>query len=663
MVTSPMFSSVPMAQVASLGMVYVTLTRIVWTVRTNVFVPGLSGTLYLQRQAVRRRTRRRVPDTLNCSITAAGPYPAEALPSCDHESSKGPKNFNPIELCLTEAFEEFHFLFRNYITNVSEYCKVNCSHVNKFDDGWERFCDHIQPGHVFIYEFLCDPGDFIESYDIGAICDEKIDCTNQADEIGCPERYYCRDNQTVDWVALDKVCDNIKDCANGADECGTCHSGILSSSEFLIQSKVILVVTVVMGIMIITMNMKEGYRCWTMDCSSKAKAIDNIILLQIFFHDTLMGAYLCFLFLAAIVLRFKGDYCILERQWRASSICSILGALFSFSSHGSLLGIASVSIIRFLTCHSLVVDINKRAVVIGSTFIAFLNVFHSVLPLLPVKEIKNTFRTEIFFTNLDQNPFFSSNPLNMSRLDVVYQGMLHRQEDDLYKMISDLKNVTSRSEIFDVTEISYYGNTGLCVHNIFKSQDSYEIYKLIYCSVLLVLLSAVSTAYIKIVLKERRSNRAVNPNEEDPVAAALTLKVALMIGSQLACWIPFILTALYFQYVTKGPASPTVFEVFSLVVIPINSILNPVFYSETYKKVKDAVWGNWRQTVSYLTSLRTAQKLNTIGPSDVIEMTDPACSHADDQGTIPTGEQLDQRKSQSLNHGVNQRFGSDVSAE
>ena len=56
-----------------------------------------------------------VPDTLNCSITAGGPFPAEAISSCDHESSKGSKNFNPIELCLTEAFEEFEFLFRNYI--------------------------------------------------------------------------------------------------------------------------------------------------------------------------------------------------------------------------------------------------------------------------------------------------------------------------------------------------------------------------------------------------------------------------------------------------------------------------------------------------------------------------------------------------------------------
>ena len=161
----------------------------------------------------------------------------------------------------------------------------------------------------------------------------------------------------------------------------------------------------------------------------------------------------------------------------------MLGVLFSFSSHGSLLGIASVSIIRFVTCHSLFVDINKRAVVIGSILISSLNLFHSVLPLLPIKFIKNTFRTEMFFTNLGQNPFFNSNPVNMSRLAKIYKGMFHSEEDDVYKIIGDMSNVTSREGIFDIMEINYYGNTGLCIHNIFKSQASYEIYKIIYCTV------------------------------------------------------------------------------------------------------------------------------------------------------------------------------------
>ena len=77
----------------------------------------------------------------------------------------------------------------------------------------------------------------------------------------------------------------------------------------------------------------------------------------------------------------------------------------------------------------------------------------------------------------------------------------------------------------------------------------------------------------------------------------LALKVTLMIGSELVCWVPLILASLLFQYGFKGAASPMVFEVFGLVVIPLNSFLNPLFYSELYKKVTSAIWRMWRKMV------------------------------------------------------------------
>ena len=70
--------------------------------------------------------------------------------------------------------------------------------------------------------------------------------------------------------------------------------------------------------------------------SSKNKDIDRVFVLQIFFHDLLMGTYLCSIVFAAIVLKIKGDYCKLEQKWRASFACSMFGVTFSFSSHGKI---------------------------------------------------------------------------------------------------------------------------------------------------------------------------------------------------------------------------------------------------------------------------------------------------------------------------------------
>ena len=518
---------------------------------------------------------------------------------------------NPIEICLVEVYREFYYLFYYSATRVAEYCQANCSHVENFDDGWARFCSHISKGYRIDYEFVCDEESVMTQLDaprfhISQICDGKYDCDNQYDEMGCPlsDRFYCSPNQTAEWVHVDKVCDNVKDCFNGTDECGVCQFEVLSSSEFLIQSKIVLALASIMGLLIISLNVNEGFRCWAMTCSSKIKAIDRVFLLQIFFYDILMGGYLCFIVIAAVVLKLKGDYCEIEQQWRASMFCASLGVLFSFSSHGSLLAIASVSITRFLTCHSFLLEIRKSTVIISSMFLTGLNLFHSILPLLPVPHIQDSFRTDLFLTNIVDNPFFDTNPVNISRLKYVYEGMLNRSSDtDVHTMINDLSNLTSRSDIYEVLEIGYYGNTGLCVHNIFKDQDyqkSYKVYKILYCTVLLVLLVIVSVAYIMIVWKQRKSSMATRPAGSQPTdhgsaASALTLKVALMIGSQLVCWIPFIMTVLYFQYVTSKTPSKMVFETFSLVVVPINSFLNPLFYGEKYRKVVEAVRRKWGQ--------------------------------------------------------------------
>ena len=507
---------------------------------------------------------------------------------------------NPIVLCLEndEVLEKYYIGFSNGpIEVLFEYCRHNCSHIDGFNDGWARYCQNIfaDISH-YLYSFACNKTNIGENYPLIQVCDGKTDCTNGTDESGCPfpDRFHCAPNVTAEWINIDKVCDSVKDCSNGADECGTCQFEALSSSEFLIQSRIIVAVTSIMGIVIIVLNLKEGYKCFKTSCASNIKAIDRIFLLQIFLYDGLMGAYICSIVLASIVLKVKGNYCLLEQDWRASPFCSGLGVIFSFSSHGSLLAIAAISTTRFLTCHSLLTEISKKAVLVVSIIGACCNILHSVFPLLPMNEIQDTFRTAIFFKNLNENPFLNkSSPFNRSSLTELYNKIFHdKGEHDIYEMSQKLSNITTKRDIFDLSEIGYYGNTGLCVHNIFKDHGEnpmYRIYKILYCTVLLVLLIIVSIAYIKIVLKMRSSAQATNSDAAASASAALTFKVALMIGSQLACWIPFIITVSYFQYMTQNPASPIVFEAFALVVIPINSFLNPVFYSELYKKAKEKV--------------------------------------------------------------------------
>ena len=119
----------------------------------------------------------------------------------------------------------------------------------------------------------------------------------------------------------------------------------------------------------------------------------------------------------------------------------------------------------------------------------------------------------------------------------------------------------------------------------------------------------VTLTYIVIVRKQLLSRREVGDigggtNRQNTAAPSLAVKVSLMIGSQLASWLTFIGTAVYFQIVTDVPSSE-LFEVIALVVLPINSVLNPIFYSELYKTIHKFILGSLIEfTGSLLRKLR-----------------------------------------------------------
>ena len=555
--------------------------------------PGITDNTYVPLDIY--RDKRNSFDSLKCTILNEPEVP---------EISE-----NLITKCLTEAVlaPEIHqsivdalFVSLTHAkTHVSSLCRnfcSNCTNITTVD--WHELCDHVSyNGAVFgtMVGFYC----YKEDVDLGGtvieldkVCDGSTDCTNGADERNCSGRFYCSNNSTasIEWIAESKVCDHVQDCSNGADECKDCNFGALSSSKFLIRSKVVLILAIVIGFLVGLLNIVEATKCGKSKPSSNAGKLDRILRIQIFIYDGLMGVYLIFIVIASIILRIRGDYCLLDKKWRASLICSTLGVIFTLSTHGSLFLVASMSVTRYLKCVRLNNHIGQRKVVIASAIIGTVNMVHSIIPLLPIAIVQHVFRTGIFFENLDANPFFVKNPINISRLAWMYETIFGRQEN-LYTMLLDLRNVTSKPQIFDTTEISYYGNTALCSPNLFKRKRSYKIYMLVYFTAIIVLLFIVTVTYAMVVRKNKRSKGRVVRGRQAHIegrkdqSVSLTLKVFLMIGSQLVGWIPLIFTAVYYQYITSEPVPPMVFEVFYLVVMPVNSLLNPVFYSDLYKTV------------------------------------------------------------------------------
>ena len=516
--------------------------------------------------------------------------------SCENvmKSHKG-NSINPLARCFNDYQPGRYFGLNR--DEIKAFCRHNCS-IYHDNNEWYKYCDNIYYGGQGSksFSYLCEP----DMLFVDQICDGKVDCVSGADEIGCPDRFHCSDEDPLEWVPFEKQCDHVKDCLGGADECADCDYGAFTSADFLISSKIVFIATLVSGSLTIILNSYQGYICYLDKPVTRGGQLDRLVRLQVFFFDYLMGLYECLLIVASLVIKSKGNYCLYDQKWRASFSCIFLGILFTFSSHGSLLCIALMSIIRCFHCiTNNIIHIKKSVVLICSAVLLILNLANSITPILPLPLFQDIFRSEIFLTNVKDNPFFSTNPLNFTLFKASHDRVFPSDNTNIYSMIRNFKTTASNEKVWDITDISFYGNSGLCVHNIFKNQDSFKIYKISYLSFIITLLLIVSVVYIAILCKIRQSQREIdnmagNVNQRD-VSTRATTKVLLMIGTQLLSWIPLIGAAIYYTTNSKESAPRMVFELCVLLVIPINSLLNPIIYSGLYKKLEHWIKkGTWK---------------------------------------------------------------------
>ena len=83
--------------------------------------------------------------------------------------------------------------------------------------------------------------------------------------------------------------------------------------------------------------------------------------------------------------------------------CKILGSVFTLSGHGSLLMVALVSLTRCYKCvFERTVRVRKIVPMAGISYVMI--VIESVLPVLPVSELKDIFRASMSFKD---NPFIT----------------------------------------------------------------------------------------------------------------------------------------------------------------------------------------------------------------------------------------------------------------
>ena len=347
------------------------------------------------------------------------------------------------------------------------------------------------------------------------------------------------------------------------------------------------ILIVVACLLIILLNIAAAWDIYHKEKSSESAKVDQFTLLNICFYDTLMGIYLAYITIKS--LTFSDEYCTHDHSWRSGLQCNILGFIFTFSAHGSLLMISVTALTRSCKC-LLNRSCSLRQIVKLSFVLHIINAVHSVMPILPISYIQDMFRAQMTFTD---NPFMLNfEPEELARKYRVYFGN-NIPLPNTYTMLDHLNNVSSTGEMFEPEELGYYSFSSLCIHNMYGSQTSLVGYKVGYMLCISTLLVVVTTAYISIVIHAHITSRNINQmavNAPQNSNNDLSVKVMLMIGSQLVCWITIMILTIVYSSLTNLHAPQLLYELTAVVIFPVNSYLNPIFNSFMYKKILEQAY-------------------------------------------------------------------------
>ena len=417
---------------------------------------------------------------------------------------------------------------------------------------------------------------FIATVSPHKICDDTIDCPNGEDEKFCDEHFYCYQNEsTVDFVSRDQVCDGFIDCSNGLDECSNCGRSVLSSDKYLIRLLPLRYLIILIAVATVILNSYIIYTQASKKVDKRYVKIDRFILMQATGYDTLMGVYLGGLFSANIY--FGMSYCKYDMVWRDSKLCSVIGAIFNLSSHGSLSFIAYLTFTRvykFLRPFSRGVSVASAVFV--SSCVHTINIINSLIFLVPLKSLQESFFVQIYMSK--SNPYLQSNQSttdNINRIFEAYYPSLVTNVTSLIDRAEMLRNITTLPNLFQYVTYSVYSQSPTCVPNMYSSQSLLKAYNIGYVSIVGLLLLFMTVNYI-ITLFIAMKKSKINSNKDSRSKSSLTFKVAMIISIKIITWSIIVIPIILF-YVAGISIKATTYEAIHLIVIPLNSLLNPIF--------------------------------------------------------------------------------------
>ena len=346
-------------------------------------------------------------------------------------------------------------------------------------------------------------------------------------------------------------------------------------------------------------------------CRTTVALTNKSLIILISLGDLLVGLYLI------TVSGYDGfvhgkDYCLNQTIWLTSNSCSVLGVMSTVGSQLSLFAMTVLSLVRLSGIWNSMripgeVTARSSLKVIGLSFIIL--ILSTVVAVIPTLE-----KFKDFFINglrYDEGLKLFIGPVKKNthfRVFEKYFGRMKKRTlswDLTGAMLSEMFSHDSGVQDFTKTQtkVGFYGNDGVCLFKYFiRDTDPQE--KFIWSILVLnfVCFVLISVCYIIISSVSTRSSRNVTANNDQSRQRnnRMNQKISIIITTDFLCWVPFILICTL-HYLKRLDATPW-YSFFSMIVLPLNSVINPLLYSDNISRFVGMVLSRGYNQLSRVTS-------------------------------------------------------------
>ena len=467
--------------------------------------------------------------------------------------------------------------------------------------------------------FVCDTGNQCVSY--AQVCDLVKHCYDGSDEKKCTNNFQCeagtRHESNGTYIAITSKCDGRFDCLDYSDECNDeCSSEILDMEWLKVVSWVMGIIAIIangVGSALNILSMKN--------CELAGPLACKILINLVFIGDLMVGVYL--MSVSAIDSKYGSSYCKEQLSWLTSSGCSTLGVISTIGSELSLFAMTGLSVVRVYGLTS-TLDVSRRAnkmtyvySFLGVVVMSATSLLLAILPTLEIMEdsfINGLFydtRIKLFIGNVDKETHYEIFKQYFGRMrnETLSWATIRRMTSDMFSRENLDVNLLENSKL-----IGFYGNDGVCLFKYFvKSDDPQRVYSWFVLSVNFICFLVITVSYVAIGLASSDSiNQAAGAHQDKRLndrQVQLNRKISIIIISDFLCWMPFILVALI-HFLGLVDATPW-YSYFSMIILPINSVINPIVYDDLLLKLWNllaklvrGIWAWVRSKVGSISRLR-----------------------------------------------------------